>query len=307
MKWRKMGRVYVPDGSRPWAKKYAFPPTPYMLNEEVMRIYVGFCDEHMVGRAGYVDVLADDPSEVVGVSEQPVLDVGTPGAFDENGLLPTAVVPLPDGRLYMYYVGYQLGYKVRYFQFEGLAQSTDGGNSFTRVRRVPVTDRTDQELLNRTSAYVRLKDGRFEMWYVGGSHWTTVGDKHLPTYNIRYLESPDGVNWGPEGRVLIDFESDDEHAFGKPCVLDDGDLTRMFYSVRTRSKGYRIGYAESRDGGRTYTRKDSEVGIDVSESGWDSQMLCYAFVMRHKDKVYMFYNGNNLGETGFGYAILEQW
>ena len=36
MKWRKMGRIYAPDGSRPWAKKYAFPPTPYMLNDEVM-------------------------------------------------------------------------------------------------------------------------------------------------------------------------------------------------------------------------------------------------------------------------------
>ncbi len=36
-------------------------------------------------------------------------------------------------------------------------------------------------------------------------------------------------------------------------------------------------------------------------------MLAYACVVRHKDKVYMFYNGNNYGETGFGYAELEEW
>ena len=92
MKWNKKGRIYVPDGHSWWAKKYAFPPTPYFLNDEIIRMYVAFCDEKTVGRIGFVDVLADKPSEVVKVSEQPVLDIGQPGAFDENGLLPTSIL-----------------------------------------------------------------------------------------------------------------------------------------------------------------------------------------------------------------------
>jgi hypothetical protein len=144
------------------------------------------------------------------------------------------------------------------------------------------------------------------MWYVGGSKWTTVNGKALPMYNIRYLTSPDGVNWGKEGRVCIDYNNDDEHAFGKPFIFEDGILQRMFYSVRTRSKGYRLGYAESVDG-LNWTRKDEVIGIDVSDSGWDSQMIAYSSLVKHKDKVYLFYNGNNLGESGFGYAELEQW
>src|SRR5205807_8671753 len=112
-------------------------------------------------------------------SEQPVLDVGTPGAFDENGILPTAIVEVDD-KLYLYYVGYQLGMKVRYYQFEGLAISTDGGASFTRAQRVPVTDRTDQELLNRTSAFVRRRNGVLQMCYVAGSQWLLVKDKPMP-------------------------------------------------------------------------------------------------------------------------------
>ena len=59
MKWQKKGRIYVPDGTKWWAKKYAFPPTPYFLNDEVLRIYVAFCDENIVGRIGFVDVLAE--------------------------------------------------------------------------------------------------------------------------------------------------------------------------------------------------------------------------------------------------------
>jgi hypothetical protein len=80
----------------------------------------------------------------------------------------------------------------------------------------------------------------------------------------------------------------------------------MFYSSRTYSKGYRLGYAESADG-RRWTRQDEDVGIDVSPAGWDSQMVGYAAVVPYRDRVYMFYNGNSCGQTGFGYAVLDQW
>jgi predicted GH43/DUF377 family glycosyl hydrolase len=305
MKWNKTGRIYVPDGGNWWAKKYAVPPTPYFLTDEIIRMYVGCCDENMVGRIGYVDLRADNPSEIMNVSEEPVLDIGEPGAFDENGILPTSIVEV-DAKLYLYYVGYQLGMKLRYFQFAGLAISYDGGASFKRAQRVPVIDRSDQELFNRTSAFVRRHNRVFQMWYVGGSDWTTVAGKPLPVYNIRYLESADGIHWPQAGRVCIDYANEDEHAFGRPFIFEEGGSHKMFYSVRTRSKDYRIGYAESTDG-QNWVRKDDEIGIDVSDGGWDSQMLAYASVVRHKDKVYMFYNGNNCGETGFGYAELEHW
>jgi predicted GH43/DUF377 family glycosyl hydrolase len=306
MKWRKRGLIYVPDGKLPWAKKYAFPPTPYFVSDRVVRMYVAFCDENTVGRIGFVELDAEDPSRVLRVSNKPVLDIGQPGAFDENGILPTCVVPV--GRqLYLYYVGYQLGYKVRYFQFQGLAISDDGGNSFTRHSRVPVIDRSDKELLNRTSAFVLRENGVFKMWYVGGSSWVEGADrKSLPVYNLRYLESPDGRSWPAEGEVALDFQSDNEHAFGRPWVFQSSGRYHMLYSVRTKSKGYRLGYAESADA-RIWQRRDEAVGIDVSPAGWDSQMIAYPSVVNHKGRVYLFYNGNNCGETGFGYAVLEQW
>jgi hypothetical protein len=78
----------------------------------------------------------------------------------------------------------------------------------------------------------------------------------------------------------------------------------MWYSVRTVSKGYRLGYARSVDG-RRFVRADTEVGIDVSPDGWDSRMLCFGYVIDTKWGRYMFYNGNNYGETGFGVARWE--
>ena len=67
---------------------------------------------------------------------------------------------------------------------------------------------------------------------------------------------------------------------------------------------YRVRYAESSDGIH-WVRKDEEVDLDVSDSGWDSEMICYPYIFDHKGNRYMLYNGNDFGKTGFGLAVLE--
>jgi len=81
---------------------------------------------------------------------------------------------------------------------------------------------------------------------------------------------------------------------------------RSIDSYRTDPKqGYRLGYAESLDGIH-WIRKDNEVGIARSKEGWDSEMIEYCHVFRHDDKIYLFYNGNGFGKSGFGYAVLDE-
>jgi hypothetical protein len=67
---------------------------------------------------------------------------------------------------------------------------------------------------------------------------------------------------------------------------------------------YRIGFASSRDG-RQWLRNDAISGIDVSIEGWDSEMICYPYVFEHDGLMYMLYNGNGYGRTGFGLAVME--
>ena len=74
------------------------------LNQDVIRIFVTFCDSYGVGRPGYVDVSASDPLHVLGVSQNPLLDVGLPGTFDENGVL-NVVLSTWGWVFYMYYAG----------------------------------------------------------------------------------------------------------------------------------------------------------------------------------------------------------
>jgi len=305
MKWRKKGLIYSPNGKIPWAIHSALQPTPFLLSDNVIRVYAGFRDQKGVGRIGFVDLDADNPGRILGVSEKPVLDIGIPGTFDENGVVPSAIVRR-EGKLYLYFAGYQLGQKVRFYVLGGLAISEDGGNCFYRCSKVPVLERSDKELFFRVIHSTMFEKGVWRIWYGAGSQWIQGRNEQLPIYDIRYLESSDGINMGKEGRVCIGIKGGDEHRLGRPYVIRDQRLYRMFYSIGTQSKNYRLGYAESMDG-LTWVRKDEEVGITVSERGWDSQMMAYPSITQYKDKVYMFYNGNDYGKAGFGYAILEEW
>lgn len=303
MKWKKLGLVYTANGKYDWAISHAYVPTTIMLDDERIRIYVAFLDKNKVGRIGFVDVAANNPLNILKVSDKPVLDIGEPGTFDENGVTPISIIR-NGNNIYLYYIGWQLGVKVRYYLLTGLAISEDNGENFTRYSKVPILERSDKELFFRCGTRVLYSDGKWQMWYIAGDKWIDVHGKQLPLYNIRYLESQDGINWGKEGRVCLDLSNSDEHGFGRPFVVKEDNLYKMWYSIRTISKGYRIGYAESQDG-LSWIRKDNEVGIDVAESGWDSQMIGMSCIQKTKYGTYMFYNGNNYGETGFGVAVLE--
>ena len=121
----------------------------------------------------------------------------------------------------------------------------------------------------------------------------------MPRYNIKYAESRDGIHWDRNGIVCIGLKSETENALARPFVTKDGDLYRMWFAHKGRE--YRLGYAESNDG-LVWERKDELAGIDVSESGWDADMIEYAFVFKHNNRNYMLYNGNNYGFDGIGLA-----
>jgi predicted GH43/DUF377 family glycosyl hydrolase len=299
--WRKQGLVYVADGSTPWAKSHAMLPTPWFRKNGTLRVFIGCCDSDMVSRVGFVDLDPNDPMKILRVADIPVLDIGVPGAFDDSGVIPSCVVT-HDRELWMYYVGFQRGQRVRYFMFSGLAVSHDDGESFQRVSAAPILERIDGELLVRTAPYVRKVGDHWHCWYVGGNRFIAVGAKEVPTYTLRHLQSSDGIDWPHSGMPLFEPNGPDEYGFGRPWLERDASGYRMWYSIRSRRKGYRLGFAISEDG-VAWTRLDRDLGLDVSPSGWDSEMIAYASVLSTLRRKLLFYNGNDFGRTGFGLAI----
>jgi hypothetical protein len=209
-----------------------------------------------------------------------------------------------DGRLWLYYMGWQRTARVPYLLFTGLARSEDDGRTFQRHAPVPVFDRTPAEPVMRSGAFVLpVERGGLRAWYSAAGGWIEAGGRTRPSYGLRYAESEDGVAWPAEGAVCLEPAGPDEYGLARPFVLDDGDRLRMWFSVRSHSRGYRLGYAESADG-IAWERRDELAGIDVSSDGWDSEMVHSCWVQPTRHGTYLFYNGNNYGETGFGVAAL---
>ena len=301
MKWTKLGLVFDPRGRSTWMHSHALQPTPLILEHDRIRVFAGFRDRQGVSRVGYVDVDRRDPTRVLGFSKEPLLDTGTPGAFDDNGVVPSAIAVTEEG-LRLYYAGYQIQQRVRFTVFGGLAMSKDGGESFSRVRRTPVMDRTDGELLFRVPHTVIRVGNVWRVWYGAGSRFEEDEIKTLPVYDIKYVESQDGVNFPEPGRTVL-TTSTGEYRLGRPYVLKRQDRFYMFFGASTKLRAYVLAYAESHDG-VTWTRRDEKLNLSLSDSGFDSEMMAYPAVIDCEDRTYLFYNGNSYGESGFGVAVL---
>ncbi len=295
-RWAKRGRIFVPDDSLDWLRTHAALPCTASVNDSGFDVY--FSGRDAANRAHVCRFKCDpaDPTHTA-LDPNPVLSPGSLGAFDDSGVTVSCVVQ-HDGQWWLYYTGWSLGVTVPFYLAIGLAVSNDG-KTFERASEAPILGRTAIDPYMVASPAVLHDNGRWRMWYVSCQRWeeTVEGPKHY--YHIRHAESRDGIHWESDGRVCIDFENEAEYAFGRPCVVRDATGYRMWYCVR--GDAYRIGYAES-DDGLVWQRKDAEAGITESESGWDSAMTAYPWVLDANGSRWMLYNGNDYGKSGIGLA-----
>ena len=82
------------------------------------------------------------------------------------------------------------------------------------------------------------------------------------------------------------------------CYREDHDFRE------NKNNSYRIGYAKSKNL-QDWERDEDYAGLQRSNEGWDSQMICYPNVFKLDSKIHLLYNGNEFGRHGFGLATLE--
>jgi hypothetical protein len=310
MKWIKKGLVFKPDNNYDWMVSHASIPVVDRVNDDVLRVYFGTRDKQGRSFPTYLEVLADDPLRIRYVHDQPILSLGQLGTFDDNGIMPSWIVN-HGSKKYLYYIGWNPQVTVAYRLSIGLAISEDGGKSFSKYSEGPICDRDVDEPYFNTAPCVVVDGTSWKMWYVACTGWEMVNKRPEPRYRIKYALSDDGIHWQRTNQVCIDYDSFTD-AIGRPCVFVTNGMYRMLYSYRSiqnyrtdPGQSYRLGYAESLDGIH-WLRRDDEVGIDRSATGWDSEMLEYSHVFVSKRGIYLFYNGNGFGQSGFGYAVLRE-
>lgn len=302
-KWKKIGRVFCPNGEISWMASHAMMPCVSKRSDGLLDVYFSPRDKLSRSRPARLTLeLENESFKVVEVLDTPLLELGETGSFDDAGVMPTCLYSV-QGQLYMAFNGWCLGKSVPFYSFNGYAKQHDN-NQFRKMDKFPnLLNRSTDNPFSTFAPFILKDNNEYKMWYVSLIKWD--GDKHY--YNIRFSRSDDGFNWVNSKNVSIDFTSQFEYAIARPMVIKENGVYKMWYSRRA-SEGidtYRIGYAESSDG-ESWNRMDSKLAFDVASEGWDSEMVCYAYIFDHNGSRYMAYNGNGYGKTGFGLAILEK-
>lgn len=310
MRWIKKGLIFCPDGNYDWNRSHASVPTVDFLSElNILRIYYAARNTENQCSISFIDVDADDPSKIKYIHDAPVLSKGSIGGFDDCGVMPSWMITKDDRKL-LYFIGWNVRNTVPYSNALGVAVSYDLGQSFERLYPGAILDRSKEEPLFTSSGCLIEHKGIFYIYYLSCTEFRMIDGKVEPRYHIKFATSVDGIGFDRNGHIAIDFSSDEEAGISRPTVVFNNGF-KMWYSYRKfknyrtdKAASYKIGYAES-DSGLDWIRKDEEVGLVADEDQWDSEMQCYPFVIKVKDKTFMFYNGNGFGRSGIGYAIAD--
>lgn len=313
--WVKLGKVFTPQKikGRSWLKEFAQAPSTLVF-DDFIRVYFSCrpsADKNgqYVSYSAFVDLDRTDLFNVLNVAKQPILSLGNLGEFDEFGTYPVSVIRHGD-EVRAYYAGWTRCESVPFNVAIGCAISDDQGKSFTKLGSGPVLSYSPDEPFVLSGPKIRRFNGLWYMWYIAGRRWKVVDGRAEPVYKIRMATSQDGFSWTKLNKDLIENRIEDDEAQASPDVLYANGKYHMFFcyryssNYRGKKNGYRIGYASSSNL-TDWVRDDAKAGLNVSEQGWDSEMVSYPHVFALDGRTYMAYLGDQVGKYGFGLALLD--
>lgn len=302
-KWEKLGCLLSPSADIPWLQTHAGASVALESSEAgVFDLYVTGRDAENRSRIGRAKLRLGERPRIEQIEPDPVLTLGDPGAFDQNGTSYPCLVRDPaTKRTYLYYTGWVPTVLTPFQNMLGLAELGADG-AFHRVSRAPILPADNDDYLGIGSVFVLQDSNAWRMWYTSFLSWGTGANEPKHQYLIKYAESEDGRTWRRENKVAIPFQNPTEHSICRPSILRHAGRYHMWFSYR--GEHYRTGYAHSEDGIK-WTRDDAQAGIEPSPTGWDSEAHCYPHVFRHEERLYMLYSGNDYGRAGLGIARLQ--
>lgn len=300
MKWVKKGRIFEQDGDGEYLHSHAANPLVLFLSDSVIRVLFSSRNKANKSSVGYFDYDLKEESTLSNGNSKCLFKYGPAGSFYDHGLSLGCTYTVRN-RNYILFMGWQFPENEHWRGDIGRLELTGDW----KLKLSPSTAFIASDDMNSISLsypWVIHEEGVYRMWFGSTRSWTSENNEMI--HVIDYAESKDGEHWEYIGEA-VPWEIGVAQAFSRPCVINYKGQYHMWYSYRSGTgQKYRIGYAVS-DHGRTWERRHHVVGIDISSSGWDSEMICYPTVFEWREKLFMLYCGNGYGKEGIGLAILE--
>jgi len=309
MRFKELGKIFDPT-----EHELDFSQSPQALVfDDFVRIYFSNRKKDLSGKylshISYVD-MDKNFKTILHVSDKTVMRLGNLGCFDEHGIFPMNV--LWDGdRVLAYTGGWSRRTSVSVDGSIGLAVSSDKGETFMRVGEGPVLTSSLSEPFLVTDPFVKKIGEEYHMLYIYGKRWIDGPNQKERVYKIGHAFSRDGITWSKTGLQLIKNKLGKNECQALPTMIKIGTTYHMVFCYReaidfrtNKQNSYRLGYAHSEDM-INWIRDDSKLILKRSEEGWDSQMMCYPHLFECDKNIFLLYNGNEFGRSGFGISILE--
>lgn len=302
MKWEKHGMIYKVDNKNPFLVTHAANPLAVHLKDDVFRIFYSGRNADNKSSVSFVDIDIIT-KRVVYDSKIPLATYGETDSYYAHGISIGNLFSSVQVKNMILFMGWQIPKGQHWRGDIGRLRLIDplGQNISAKVDDSVYMGIHEEDPISLSYPFVIYHKGVYKMWYGSTLSWTSENGEMI--HVIKYATSRDGENWSREG-VAVPYSVGIAQAFSRPSVIIDDHTYHMWFSYRSGTgEKYRIGYAVS-DNGVSWKIDLDNVGIDVSEKGWDSEMICYPFVFDHKGTRYMIYNGNGHGKEGFGLASM---
>jgi hypothetical protein len=300
--WRKLGLLYFPSQPTRHSKllTHAANPVAIRMNGDTYRVFFSSRDSENRSSVGAVDIDITT-REVVAEHADPFFEHGPPGSFYADGVSIGTLYEV-QGTRYLLFMGWQSPQNSHWRGDIGrLVVNSDLTLELDSTLPLLLGTSNEDPISLSYPWVLHSEEAGYRMWYGSTVAWD-AGNGDM-VHVIKTARSTDGNNWILEGNALP-YSLGLAQAFSRPTIIKNTELElEMWFSYRGgHGSKYRIGYAVSRDG-KFFEMSLENSGIDVSPSGWDSEMIEYPFVFNHNGEIFMLYNGNGFGKTGFGLAV----
>ena len=312
--WVKKGVILQPGFAGTLSSSGLSAPTVVRMKDGRLRLYFWAREKGF----GYIYAAEASPKDIFNwklVSEQPMLGP-TPGdKLNDHGPSFPWVIERDDGSWLMYYcVWGSWAAPGEISNRTDVAISHDQGITWTLLKEPMLAlgpPKSHDAGLTGSVDVMKIGPKEYQMWYTGCSHYVPFGEIKRGICNIGHATSEDAVVWNKDPDAVLaprlDTVSPYEAVVSKPSVLLLNGVYHMWFSVFSMGevRGYRLGYATSKDGQHWHRFFDKEV-LPLTIGGFDSRNQSYANVIEEGDELWMFYVGNDFGATGIGLATMKK-
>lgn len=292
-----------------WAKSHAqcpvIDPIPLLCGR--YRVYFASRDENGRSRIGSA-LFCPKSLNVQLEQDLPCLDLGETGSFDDAGVMPACVVNTPKGSKLLF-IGWMERKSVPFQNAIGLASINRENGLLTRDYLGPVISTSANEPYFTGTIHVINSGSLFLGYYLSCVGWIEHNGNFEPRYDLKIATSKDLINWQRLPHPALALESQTQGGYASATIVRLSEGYLMFYCMRDAKDyrtdpkhSYKIYTATSTD---ALNWRKARVPVFSKLPKFAENMSCYPQSLISNNRIFLFYNGNNFGRSGFGCSSIK--